>query len=109
MLSRKIIISYAPPKNIGGVFCAQKSPERSRQLDLHDTKRKKYWTGRVTLGYDLKGEQIRKSFSGFKRAAVVEKMNKAQGTIAVAGYVDKGEQTLSDHMGYWLYNIKAKK
>lgn len=86
----------------------KKTPNGLGNLTYKIRNGKKYWTGRVTIGYDLKGEQIRKSFSGFKRAAVVEKMNKAQATTAIAGYVDKGEQTLSDHMGYWLYNIKAK-
>lgn len=88
-------MSKKTPNGMGNLFCRTRNG-------------KKYWTGRVTLGYDLNGEQIRKSFSGYKKAEVVEKMQRALSTTAVAGYVDKGEQLLGDHMGYWLYNIKAK-
>lgn len=28
---------------------------------------KKYWTGRITIGQDVHGKQIRKSFSGYKK------------------------------------------
>lgn len=88
-------MSKKTPNGMGNLFCRIRNG-------------KKYWTGRVTLGYDLNGEQIRKSFSGYKKAEVVERMQRALSTTAVAGYVDKGEQLLGDHMGYWLYNIKAK-
>lgn len=37
---------------------------------------KKYWTGRITIGQDVHGKQIRKSFSGYKKSDVVEKMKK---------------------------------
>lgn len=87
---------------------SKKTPNGMGSLLCEIRNGKKYWTGRVTLGYDLNGEQIRKSFSGYKKAEVVEKMQRALSTTAVAGYVDKGEQPLGDHMGYWLYNIKAK-
>lgn len=69
---------------------------------------KKYWTGRVTLGFNLNGKQIRKSFSGYKKSEVVEKMQKAMTTTNIAGYIEKGDQLFENLMSYWLYNIKAK-
>lgn len=37
---------------------------------------KKYWTCRVYVGEDLEGNQIRKSFSGYNKSEVIEKMKK---------------------------------
>lgn len=69
---------------------------------------KKYWTGRVTLGFNLEGEQVRRSFSGYKKTEVIEKMQRALATQNVAGYVDKGDGTLEILMPLWLHQVKAK-
>lgn len=69
---------------------------------------KKYWTGRVTIGFDKDGNQIRRSYSGFKRTDVVEKMQRALATQNVSGYVDKGDATLRNTMHHWLFQVKAK-
>ena len=69
---------------------------------------KKYWTGRVTLGTDINGKQVRKSFSGFKKSDVVEKMRKATSYTNISGIVDNGDKILGDFLKYWIFNIKAK-
>lgn len=69
---------------------------------------KKYWTGRITIGQDIYGKQVRKSFSGYKKSDVVEKMKKASTFTNVSGIVDNGNQILGDFLKYWIFNIKAK-
>ena len=69
---------------------------------------KKYWTGRITIGQDVHGKQVRKSFSGYKKSDVVEKMKKASTFTNVSGIVDNGSQILGDFLKYWIFNIKAK-
>ncbi len=39
---------------------------------------KTYYCGAVTVGYDTQGKQVRKSFGSFKKAVVLDKMNKAK-------------------------------
>lgn len=39
---------------------------------------KPYYTGKVTIGFDQNGKQIRKTFGSFKKTIVIEKMNKAK-------------------------------
>ncbi|WP_071126261.1 tyrosine-type recombinase/integrase [Peptoniphilus lacydonensis] len=69
---------------------------------------KKYWTGRVTLGQDLEGNLVRKSFSSYKKYDVIEKMQKALAQTNIAGFTTSGDRRLDEFMSYWLYNIKTK-
>lgn len=69
---------------------------------------KKYWTGRVTLGQDLEGNLVRKSFSSYKKFEVIEKMQKALAQTNIAGFTTSGDRRLDEFMSYWLYNIKTK-
>lgn len=69
---------------------------------------KKYWTGRVTLGQDLEGKLVRKSFSSYKKYDVIEKMQKALAQTNIAGFTTSGDRCLDEFMSYWLYNIKTK-
>lgn len=69
---------------------------------------KKYWTGRVTLGQDLQGNLVRKSFSSYKKYEVIEKMQKALSKTNIAGFTTSGDRALAEFMSYWLYNIKNK-
>lgn len=71
---------------------------------------KKYWTGRVTVGFDLNGNQIRRSFSGYKKYEVIEKMQSAQSeiTTSVAGVADSGDARLGAMLKYWIFNVKIK-
>lgn len=69
---------------------------------------KKYWTGRVTLGQDLEGKLVRKSFSSYKKFEVIEKMQKALAQTNIAGFTTSGDRCLDEFMSYWLYNIKTK-
>ena len=69
---------------------------------------KKYWTGRVTLGQDLEGNLVRKSFSGYKKYEVIEKMQKALAKTNIAGFTTSGDRPLDEFMSYWLYNVKIK-
>lgn len=85
-----------------------KNPNGLGSLTYKIINGKKYWTGRVTLGFDLNGKQIRRSFSGYKKSEVIEKMQKAMTTTNIAGYIEKGDQLFGNLMSYWLYNIKAK-
>lgn len=86
----------------------EKNPNGLGSLTYRMVNGKKYWTGRVTLGFNLNGKQIRKSFSGYKKSEVIEKMQKAMTTTNIAGYIEKGDQLFENLMSYWLYNIKAK-
>ena len=71
---------------------------------------KKYWTGRVTIGYDLQGKQIRRSFSSYKQSEVTEKMKTALAEKGsnVAGVTEGGEARLGTMLKYWIFNIKIK-
>lgn len=69
---------------------------------------KKYWTGRVTLGQDLDGKLVRKSFSSYKKSAVIEEMQKALAQTNIAGFTTSGDRRLGEFMCYWLYNVKTK-
>ncbi len=69
---------------------------------------RKYWTGRITLGFDKDGEQIRKSFSSFKKSEVTEKIERIKAIQEVSGFATKGDEILGDYFFYWLFCIKAK-
>ena len=71
---------------------------------------KKYWTGRVTIGYDLQGRQIRRSFSSYKQSEVTEKMKAAQNAADsnISGVVNRGDTLVGDFIHYWIFNIKSK-
>lgn len=69
---------------------------------------KKYWTGRVTLGQDLDGKLVRKSFSSYKKSAVIEEMQKALAQTNISGFTTSGDRRLGEFMCYWLYNVKTK-
>lgn len=69
---------------------------------------KKYWTGRVYVGEDLEGNQIRKSFSGYNKSKVIEKMKKAQVSTNISGIYNSGNETLGQFLSNWLFNIKIK-
>lgn len=86
----------------------EKNPNGFGSLTYSIRNGKKYWTGRVTLGQDLEGELVRKSFSSYKKSAVVEEMQKALAHTNIAGFTTSGNRRLGEFMCYWLYNIKTK-
>lgn len=69
---------------------------------------KKYWTGRITLGKDINGKQVRKSFSSYKKSDVIDKMKDAQNEISIAGFINNNKITLGKGIWDWLYNVKSK-
>ncbi len=105
-------IAYTPPKVQKEAITMTKrgtrAPSGMGSITYAIRGGKKYWTGRVTLGFDLQGEQVRRSFSGYKKTEVIEKMQRALATQNVAGYVDKGDGTLETLMPLWLHQVKAK-
>lgn len=86
----------------------EKNPNGLGSLTYRVVNGKKYWTGRVSLGQDLEGKLVRKSFSSYKKYEVIEKMQKALGQTNIAGFTTSGDKSLSEFMSYWLYNIKVK-
>lgn len=86
----------------------QKNPNGLGSLTYRLVNGKKYWTGRVTLGQDLDGKLIRKSFSSYKKSAVIEEMQKALAQTNIAGFTTSGDRRLGEFMCYWLYNVKTK-
>lgn len=86
----------------------QKNPNGLGSLTYRLVNGKKYWTGRVTLGQDLDGKLVRKSFSSYKKSAVIEKMQKALAQTNIAGFTTSGDRRLGEFMCYWLYNVKTK-
>lgn len=86
----------------------QKNPNGLGSLTYRLVNGKKYWTGRVTLGQDLDGKLVRKSFSSYKKSAVIEEMQKALAQTNIAGFTTSGDRRLGEFMCYWLYNVKAK-
>lgn len=68
-------------------------------------KGKKYYKGQVTLGYDVYGKQIRKSFGSTKKRELIDKMNKAK-----FEYKNKDVSNLNvkfnDFFKYWIENFK---
>lgn len=69
---------------------------------------KKYWTGRVTLGTDINGKQVRKSFSSFKKSYVVEKMRDYMVYDTVSGPIDPQKTVLGPSLYHWAFNVKSK-
>lgn len=67
---------------------------------------KKYYTGQVTLGLDEKGKPIRKSFSGYKRSEVLQRMNEAQFYVDKNIYTDTKDLTFGEYLYEWLYTTK---
>lgn len=86
----------------------QKNPNGLGSLTYRLVNGKKYWTGRVTLGKDLDGKLVRKSFSSYKKSAVIEEMQKALAQTNIAGFTTSGDRRLGEFMRYWLYNVKTK-
>jgi len=86
----------------------QKNPNGLGSLTYRLVNGKKYWTGRVTLGQDLEGNLVRKSFSSYKKYDVIEKMQKALAHTNIAGFTTSGDRRFGEFMCYWLYNVKAK-
>lgn len=86
----------------------QKNPNGLGSLTYRLVNGKKYWTGRVTLGQDLDGKLVRKSFSSYKKSAVIEEMQKALAQTNIAGFTTSGDRRLGEFMFYWLYNVKTK-
>ena len=66
---------------------------------------KKYYRGTVTIGYDSKGKQVRKTFGSYKKSVIIDKMNKAK-------YEVKTSSITSDHITFgnlfktWIYDYK---
>lgn len=67
---------------------------------------KNYYTGQVTLGLDEKGKPIRKSFSGYKRYEVLQRMNEAQFYVDKNIYTDTKDLTFGEYLYEWLYTTK---
>ena len=67
---------------------------------------RKYYTGQVTLGLDEKGKPIRKSFSGYKRSEVLQRMNEAQFYVDKNIYTDTKDLTFGEYLYEWLYTTK---
>lgn len=67
---------------------------------------RKYYTGQVTIGIDENGKQLRKSFSGYKRSEVVQKMKEAQFYIDKNIYTSSGNMTFSTYIKEWLFTSK---
>lgn len=86
----------------------QKNPNGLGSLTYRLVNGKKYWTGRVTLGQDLDGKLVRKSFSSYKKSAVIEEMQKALAQTNIAGFTTSGDRRLGEFLCYWLYNVKTK-
>ena len=86
----------------------EKNPNGLGSLTYRLVNGKKYWTGRVTLGQDLDGKLVRKSFSSYKKSAVIEEMQKALAQTNIAGFTTSGDRRLGEFMCYWLYNVKTK-
>lgn len=67
---------------------------------------KNYYTGQVTIGIDENGNQIRKSFCGYKRADVVKEMKEAQFYVDKNIYTDTKDLTFGEYLYEWLYTTK---
>lgn len=67
---------------------------------------KNYYTGQITVGLDSTGKQIRKSFSGYRKADVVEKMREAQFYVDKNIYSVSPDMSLSEFYKSWLETTK---
>lgn len=65
---------------------------------------KPYYTGKVTIGFDQNGKQIRKTFGSFKKTIVIEKMNKAKNEHREN--TSFSEFTFEKLFFYWIDNFK---
>lgn len=71
-----------------------------------DEKLGKY-RGYITIGYDEKGKQIRKSVSGKTRKQVSDKLEELKRRYQV-GFLDTSNQTFGEFLEYWLEHSVAR-
>ncbi|NLY20711.1 MAG: site-specific integrase [Tissierellia bacterium] len=75
-------------------------------LSVQQRNGKNYYIAQVTVGFDKNGEQIRKTFGGYKRGKVVEKMNAAIYEVNNSIYVIGNEMTFGDFFKEWIFTYK---
>lgn len=83
----------------------------NREGSVYETIRngKKHYTAQITVGYDSEGKQIRKSFSGYKKNAVLKNMRAAQVEIDRNLYNIDKTSSFSDFFYTWMYQHKLGK
>jgi integrase len=60
------------------------------------------WEARVTVGFDVRGRQVRRSLYGKSRADAVAKMNSAIRGLALGVAPTSERQTVGDFLGTWI-------
>lgn len=67
---------------------------------------RKYYTKRITVGFDEKGNQIRKSFSGYNITEVNKKAREAQALADKGTFTITPKVTFQDIFKDWLFTFK---
>lgn len=67
---------------------------------------KKYYRAQITIGYDEKGRLKRKSFSGYVKKEVIEKMNEYLYKMNTGQIADNENITLQEWFHTWLFEFR---
>ena len=65
------------------------------------------WIARLTVGYDGRGRQVRRSFSGKTRAEAVRRMNAARSALDAGLAVPDERTTVAEWMDRWIGGLGA--
>lgn len=69
---------------------------------------KRCWIGRITLGTDINGRQVRESFSNSRRSDVVEKTREYMTRDTVSRPTDPQETILGPSLCHRALNVESK-
>ncbi|WP_130806480.1 tyrosine-type recombinase/integrase [Senegalia massiliensis] len=67
---------------------------------------KKYYRGQIAIGYDEKGNLIRKSFSGYDKKDVLKRMNEYQYKMNTGLISEDDKITLQEWFYTWLFEFR---
>ena len=67
---------------------------------------KTYYTAQITIGTEPNGKPLRKSFSGYKKSDVLEKMRSAQVQVDKGLYIPDSEMEFAEFFQMWLFTFK---
>lgn len=70
---------------------------------------KPYYRAQITIGISSDGKPIRKSFSGYKKSDVLQKMRDAQNSLERGVALDEKDTKFGDYFHMWLFAFKHNK
>lgn len=70
---------------------------------------KPYYRAQITIGLDAEGKPIRKSFSGYKKSDVLQKMRDAQSKADKGFHISDSDMHFGSFFRMWIFTYKKNK